>query len=111
MQNNNIKKFIENLGGRRAYQEKRAAKLGSPSLHDYWEDTFAEKAQALAEEERKLFTLKSLRALAKAPKQNINKACCCHQILNLRNFIKSNQFFKTWLKAHSTSHKNNSDTI
>ena len=77
IENNNIKKFIENLGGGRAYEEKRAAKLGSPSLHDYLKDTFAEKAQALAEEERNLSTLKSLRALAKAPKQNINKACGC----------------------------------
>jgi len=31
MQNNNIKKFNANLGGRRAYEEKRAAKLGFPS--------------------------------------------------------------------------------
>ena len=75
MQNNNIKKFNANLGGRRAYEEKRAAKLGFPSWKDYLEDTFAEKAQALAEEERKLSTFKSLRALPKAPKQNINKAC------------------------------------
>ena len=77
MQNNNIKKFIVNLGGWRAYEEKRTAKFGFPSLHDYLEDTFAEKAQALAEEERKLSTFKSLRALSKAPKQNINKACGC----------------------------------
>ena len=77
MQNNDISEYIANLGGRRAYEEKRAAKLGFSSLHDYLEDKFAKKAQALAEEESKLATFKSLRALPKAPKQSKNKPCGC----------------------------------
>ena len=69
MQNNHITEYIANLGGRRAYEEKRAAKLGFSNLHDYLEDKFAKKAQAIAEEERKLSGFKSIRALPKAPKQ------------------------------------------
>ena len=77
MQNNHITEYIANLGGRRAYEEKRAAKLGFLNLHDYLEDKFAKKAQAIAEEESKLSAFKSLRALPKAPKQGKNKACGC----------------------------------
>ena len=51
MQNNHITEYIANLGGRRAYEEKRAAKLGFSNLHDYLEDKFAKKAQAMAERE------------------------------------------------------------
>ena len=50
MQNNHITEYIANLGGRQAYEEKRAAKLGFSNLHDYLEDKFAKKAR-LAEEE------------------------------------------------------------
>ena len=77
MQNNDITEYIANLGGRRAYEEKRAAKLGFSSLHDYLEAKFAMKAQALAEGESKLSTFKPLRALPKIPKQSKNKSCGC----------------------------------
>ena len=65
MQDSHITEYIANLGGRRAYEEKRAAKLGFSSLYDYLEDKFSKKAQALAEEETKLSKFKSLRALPK----------------------------------------------
>ena len=78
MQNSQIIDYIVNLGGRRAYEEKRAAKLSFSSLHDYLEDKFTKKAQALAEEESKLSRFKSLRALPKTPKQSKKKPfdCC-----------------------------------
>ena len=38
MQNQEIVKIIENLKGRRNYEEKRAIKLGFASLYDYFED-------------------------------------------------------------------------
>ncbi|MEE3006967.1 MAG: hypothetical protein VX376_01950 [Pseudomonadota bacterium] len=77
MQDSHITEYIANLGGRRAYEEKRAAKLGFSSLYDYLEDKFTKKAQALAEEESKLSKFKSLRALPKTPKQSKNKPCGC----------------------------------
>ena len=77
MQNSHITEYMANLSGRRAYEEKPAAKLSFSSLHDYLEDKFTKKAQALVEEESKLSRFKSLRALPKAPKQSKNKACGC----------------------------------
>ena len=38
MQNQEIMKIIENLKGRRGYEEKRASKLGFASLYEYFED-------------------------------------------------------------------------
>lgn len=38
MQNQNIIQLIDNLKGRRSYEEKKAAKLGFSSLYDYFED-------------------------------------------------------------------------
>ena len=38
MQNQEIVKIIENLKGRRNYEEKKASKLGFPSLYAYFED-------------------------------------------------------------------------
>lgn len=78
MQNNHITEYMANLGDRRAYEEKRAAKSGFSNSHDYLEDKFAKKAQALDEEESKLSTFKSHRALQKTPKQGRKKACGCY---------------------------------
>ena len=41
MQDSHITEYIANLGGRRAYEEKHAAKLGFSSLYDYLEDKFS----------------------------------------------------------------------
>ena len=38
MQNQEIIKIIENLKGRRGYEEKKATKLGFTSLYAYFED-------------------------------------------------------------------------
>ncbi len=38
MQNQEILEIIENLKGRRSYEEKRAFKLGFSSLYAYFED-------------------------------------------------------------------------
>ena len=43
MQNQEIVKIIENLGGRKNYEEKRASKLGFASLYDYFEDKILKK--------------------------------------------------------------------
>ena len=43
MQNQEIVKIIENLKGRRNYEEKRASKLGFASLYDYFEDKISKK--------------------------------------------------------------------
>ena len=47
MQNSEVIKIIENLKGRRPYEEKRAAKLGFASLHEYIEDKIQKKQSAV----------------------------------------------------------------
>ena len=43
MNNPQILEIIENLKGRRAYEEKRASKLGFNSLYTYIEDKISKK--------------------------------------------------------------------
>ena len=50
MQNQEIVKIIENLKGRRDYEEKRASKLDFASLYDYFEDKISKKQKAIEEE-------------------------------------------------------------
>ncbi len=44
MGNPEVLKTIENLRGRRAYEEKRAIKFGFSSLYEYIEDKITKKA-------------------------------------------------------------------
>ena len=44
MDNPEVLKTIENLRGRRAYEEKRAAKFGFSTLYDYIEDKIRKKS-------------------------------------------------------------------
>ena len=59
MQNQEIVKIIENLKGRRNYEEKRAIKLGFASLYDYFEDKISKKQKALEEEQKELEAVKA----------------------------------------------------
>ena len=68
MQNQEIVKIIENLKGRRNYEEKRASKLGFASLYDYFEDKISKKQKAVEEEQKELETAKSNDQLKAAKK-------------------------------------------
>ena len=46
MENRIVSDRIKNLRGKRSYEEKKAAKLGFPSLYAYFEDKIANEAQA-----------------------------------------------------------------
>ena len=59
MQNQEIVKIIENLKGRRDYEEKRASKLGFASLYEYFEDKISKKQKALEDEQKKLEATKA----------------------------------------------------
>ena len=59
MQNQEIVKIIENLKGRRNYEEKRASKLGYASLYDYFEDKISKKQKALQEQQKELEAAKT----------------------------------------------------
>ena len=59
MQNQEIIKIIENLKGRRDYEEKRASKLGFASLYEYFEDKISKKQKALEDEQKELEAAKA----------------------------------------------------
>ena len=59
MQNQEIVKMIDNLKGRRGYEEKRASKLGFASLYDYFEDKISKKQKAFEDEQKELEAAKT----------------------------------------------------
>jgi hypothetical protein len=73
MQNQEIVKKIENLKGRRNYEEKRASKLGFASLYDYFEDKISKKEKAIKEEQEELENSKTL----VQSKKNKKSCGCC----------------------------------
>ena len=73
MQNQEIVKIIENLKGRRNYEEKRASKLGFASLYDYFEDKISKKQKAIEDEQRELEAAKA----KDEPKPNKKSCSCC----------------------------------
>tara|TARA_Y100000996_G_scaffold133863_1_gene101711 strand:- start:134 stop:355 length:222 start_codon:yes stop_codon:yes gene_type:complete len=73
MQNQEIVKIIENLKGRRNYEEKKASKLGFVSLYDYLEDKISKKQKAIEDEQKELETSKA----DEQPKANKKSCSCC----------------------------------
>ena len=77
MQNELILERIENLRGRKPYEEKKAAKLGFASLYDYFEDKISKEAKALeADKAHKTKVKKAIKTKAVAKKQAGSCSCC-----------------------------------
>ena len=78
MQNQEIIKAIDNLKGRRKYEEKKALKLGFSSLYDYFEDKVLKqkKAAEMQEREIKLLNNKSQTSKDKKKYWSSNINCC-----------------------------------
>ena len=72
MQNQDIIQKIENLKGRRNYEEKKASKLGFSSLYNYFEDKIL-KEKKLIEDQHKETELKKNNDL----ENKVNKSCSC----------------------------------
>ena len=72
MQNQEIVKIIENLKGRRNYEEKKASKLGFASLYNYLEDKISKKQKVLEDERKELESAKAEDKLTKS-----KKSCSC----------------------------------
>ena len=70
MQNQEILKIIENLGGRRNYEEKKASKLGFNSLYAYFEDKILNQTKAIEVEKKQLET-------EQKPNTKKKKSCSC----------------------------------
>ena len=73
MQNQEILKIIENLKGRKNYEEKKASKLGFASLYEYFEDKISKKQKAFEEEQRELEAAKD----QEQPKAAKKSCGCC----------------------------------
>ena len=73
MQNQEIVKIIENLKGRRNYEEKKASKLGFASLYDYFEDKISKKQKVLEDKQKELEAAKT----EEQPKATKNSCSCC----------------------------------
>jgi hypothetical protein len=73
MQNQEIVKIIENLGGRRGYEEKRASKLGFATLYEYFEDKISKKQKVVEDEQKELEAAKA----DDQPKASKKSCSCC----------------------------------
>ena len=73
MENQEIVKIIENLKGRKSYEEKRASKLGFASLYSYFEDKILKKQKAIEDEQKELEAIK----IEGQSKQNKKSCGCC----------------------------------
>ena len=73
MQNQEIIKVIENLKGRRNYEEKKAYKLGFSSLYNYFEDKILKEKKLIEDQQKKSDEIKKNYDL----KNKENKSCSC----------------------------------
>ena len=77
MQNPQILELIENLKGRRNYEEKKASKLGFNSLYAYFENKLLQEKTAIEESARKLEIAKAEAELLEEEKSKQKKTCGC----------------------------------
>ena len=73
MQNQNIIQLIENLKGRKSYEEKKASKLGFSSLYNYFEDKILKEKQMIEDKKKELDEIKK----NNDKKNKENKSCSC----------------------------------
>ena len=73
MQNQNIIQLIENLKGRKSYEEKKASKLGFSSLYNYFEDKILKEKQITEDKKKEFDEIKKNNDL----KNKENKSCSC----------------------------------
>ena len=74
MQNQEILNIIENLKGRRGYEEKKASKLGFSSLYAYFENKILKEKQAAEDKKKELEEIKANCNNKKIEKKNCS--CC-----------------------------------
>ena len=65
--------MIDNLKGRRGYEEKRASKLGFASLYAYFEDKISKKLKTIEDKQKELEVAKA----EDQPKANKKSCGCC----------------------------------
>ena len=73
MQNQEIIQIIENLKGRREYEEKKALKLGFTSLYSYFEDKLFKQEEIMEAEKKEIEEIKTDSEF----KDKEKKTCSC----------------------------------
>jgi len=76
MQNQEIIKIIENLKGRRDYEQKKATKLGFNSLYAYFEDKILKENKAVEDKKQELEETKDHSELIIKDKKKKSCSCC-----------------------------------
>ena len=76
MHNELILERIENLRGRKPYEEKKAAKLGFASLYEYFEDKISKEAKALEADQVHKTRVKKVMKTKAVAKQAGSCSCC-----------------------------------
>ena len=77
MQNPQILELIENLKGRRTYEEKKASKLGFNSLYAYFENKLLQEKIIQEESAKELEIAKAEAELLIEEKSKPKKTCGC----------------------------------
>ena len=76
MQNQEIIKRIENLKGRRNYEEKKASKLGFTSLYNYFEVKLLKEKKAIEDKKKEFEEIQDQKELPNKEKSNKSCSCC-----------------------------------
>ena len=71
MQNPQIIQMIENLKGRRNYEENKASKLGFSSLYEYFEDKILKEEKVIHDKDSELKEMKSHNDIQKKEKKKL----------------------------------------
>jgi hypothetical protein len=71
MENQEVTQIIDNLKGRRNYEEKKASKLGFSSLYEYFEDKILKEKKAAED-----INLEKENMLKETKKQDKKCGCC-----------------------------------
>ena len=77
MQNELILERIENLRGRKPYEERKAAKLGFASLYEYFEDKIVKETKALEADQADKTKLKKAIKTKLVEKKWAGSCSCC----------------------------------
>ena len=77
MQNNEINNIINNLKGRKKYEEKKAFKLGFNSLYEYFEHKILQHNKLVEAEKKRLELIKNDKKLVTRGKVNKKTCGCC----------------------------------
>tara|TARA_Y100000746_G_scaffold24512_1_gene18813 strand:- start:427 stop:657 length:231 start_codon:yes stop_codon:yes gene_type:complete len=76
MQNQEIIKIIENLKGRKNYEEKKASKLGFSSLYAYFEDKILKEKKSIEDKKEEFEEIQDQKELLIKEKNKKSCSCC-----------------------------------